>query len=172
MATEPVNTGFPQNVTASHSEDPSRHIQSVQSDALISRLKEAIGGNVSAFARQSQVRESLLRKYLAGSQPGVFNVVQIADAAGVTTEWLATGRPPKTRGELREAMRCLLRSESEDTRVESGPCVENPVGASKINAEALAAILAGIIDAMGPSADPRLAAKKAVELYWEVLGGA
>jgi len=43
-------------------------------------------------------------------------------------------------------------------------------GAPKINAEALAAILAGILDAMGPSADPRLAAQKAVDLYLEVLG--
>lgn len=169
MRRTPMNPGFSENVTASHSDDGSRHISGVESDALIARLKEAIGGNVSAFARRSHVRESLLRKYLAGSQPGVFNIVQIAEAAGVTTEWLATGRAPKTRGELRDAMRAQGR-EGEDGRCASPPGgAADPVGAPRINAEALAAILTGILQAMGPAPDYPRAVRKAVEYYLDAL---
>jgi phage repressor protein C with HTH and peptisase S24 domain len=44
-----------------------------------------------------------MRKYLAGSEPSATNIAKIADAAGVTVDWLATGREPKYRSEARQA---------------------------------------------------------------------
>lgn len=44
-----------------------------------------------------------MRKYLAGSEPSATNIAKIADAAGVTVDWLATGREPKYRSQARQA---------------------------------------------------------------------
>jgi transcriptional regulator with XRE-family HTH domain len=63
-----------------------------------SRLKVAIGGeSVNSFAKKCDVRESLLRKYLAGTTtPGTDKLIAIAEAANVKIEWLATGHGPMT----------------------------------------------------------------------------
>jgi transcriptional regulator with XRE-family HTH domain len=66
--------------------------------AVSDRIKEAIGDEpVAAFARRCGFGESLLRKYLSGSEPSATNLSRIADAAGVSLEWLATGRGKKER---------------------------------------------------------------------------
>lgn len=64
-----------------------------------SRLRECIGEEpVAAFARRCGFSEGLLRAYLkAEKQPGMERLVRIADVAGVTLDWLATGRGPKRR---------------------------------------------------------------------------
>jgi transcriptional regulator with XRE-family HTH domain len=46
---------------------------------------------VSAFARKVGLSESLLRKYLKGSEPSLSRADQIARMANVSLEWLATG---------------------------------------------------------------------------------
>ncbi|MFN4097786.1 MAG: helix-turn-helix domain-containing protein [Sphingomonas sp.] len=62
------------------------------------RIRSAIGEEpVAAFARRCGFGESLLRKYLAGAEPSAKNLARIADAAGVSLEWLATGRGPMRR---------------------------------------------------------------------------
>ena len=72
--------------------------------SLSERIRFAIGDEpVAAFARRCGFGESLLRKYLQGSEPSATNLAKIADAAGVTVDWLATGRGPRTRAEAREA---------------------------------------------------------------------
>ena len=69
--------------------------------SLSERIRLAIGDEpVAAFARRCGFGESLLRKYLQGSEPSATNLAKIADAAGVTVDWLATGRGPRTRAEL------------------------------------------------------------------------
>lgn len=71
---------------------------------MSARIRAAIGEEpVAAFARRCGFGESLLRKYLQGSEPSATNLAKIADAAGVTVDWLATGRGPRTRAEAREA---------------------------------------------------------------------
>ncbi|MDN3519557.1 hypothetical protein QWY84_18265 [Aquisalimonas lutea] len=45
-----------------------------------------------SFANACGLSDSLIRKYLAGSLPGLDKVVVIAREAGVSVEWLATGR--------------------------------------------------------------------------------
>lgn len=68
---------------------------------MSARIRAAIGEEpVAAFARRCGFGESLLRKYLQGSEPSATNLAKIADAAGVTVDWLATGRGPRTRAEL------------------------------------------------------------------------
>lgn len=63
---------------------------------LKDRLRLAIGDEPgNAFARRAGVAESVLRKYLAGAQPSADRLVAMADAAGVSIEWLAAGRGPR-----------------------------------------------------------------------------
>lgn len=105
MAETRVNKGRAEKVTASHSPQEARHIPTSESDALARRIAEVMGDrNVSGFARECGFGESLLRKYLAGAQPNTSNLVAIANAGGVMVDWLATGREPKTRAELRAAV--------------------------------------------------------------------
>lgn len=57
------------------------------------RLRELIGASsVSAFARRVELGESLIRKYLKGSEPTLSRANQIAEVTGCSLEWLATGR--------------------------------------------------------------------------------
>lgn len=56
------------------------------------RLKTLHGDmSVSAFARKVGLNESLIRKYLKGSEPSLSRADQIARRANVSLEWLATG---------------------------------------------------------------------------------
>ena len=57
------------------------------------RLRQIIGErSVHRFAREAGLSDSLLRKYLNGSHPGLDRLVQLADAGEVSVQWLATGR--------------------------------------------------------------------------------
>lgn len=103
MAETLINSEDQAKVTASHSPDQSRHFRAEESDAIAKRISELLGDKkISWFARECGFGESLLRKYLNGAQPNALNLAAIADASGVTIDWLVTGRPPKTRAELRE----------------------------------------------------------------------
>ncbi len=46
-------------------------------------------GSTHAFAKKAGVSDTMLRKYLSGSSPGLDNLLLIADAGGVTLDWLA-----------------------------------------------------------------------------------
>ncbi|AWB65183.1 hypothetical protein C2869_01410 [Saccharobesus litoralis] len=63
------------------------------SSTFAGRLKTLKGtkSNV-AFASQVGISESLLRKYLAGSEPSLSKANQIAYKANCSLEWLATGQ--------------------------------------------------------------------------------
>lgn len=59
------------------------------------RLRQAIGTqSVLAFAQKCDISDSLVRKYLSGSLPRVDKLVRMAEVAGVSVEWLATGKGP------------------------------------------------------------------------------
>ena len=56
------------------------------------RLKTLIGdSSVSAFARKVGLSESLIRKYIKGSEPSLSRAYQIAKKTNVSLEWLALG---------------------------------------------------------------------------------
>lgn len=75
---------------ASTAETPNSTIEDAQTFA--ERLRQLIGdASVSAFARKVGLSESLIRKYLKGSEPSLPRADQIARLANVSLEWLATG---------------------------------------------------------------------------------
>ncbi|WP_427983032.1 helix-turn-helix domain-containing protein [Agarivorans sp.] len=56
------------------------------------RLKELMAEqSISSFARKVELSESLIRKYLKGSEPSLAKANQIAQKANCSLEWLATG---------------------------------------------------------------------------------
>lgn len=64
-------------------------------ETIATRLLETIGDeSVASFAKRSGVGESLLRKYLSGSQPSAENLLKLADAGAVNVAWLIDGRLP------------------------------------------------------------------------------
>lgn len=67
----------------------------MNSDLFSDRLRKAIGEeSANSFARRAGLGESLVRKYLAGSAPGIDKVAAIAAAANVRLEWLINGAGP------------------------------------------------------------------------------
>lgn len=94
------------NPTASDSGSSSRRILVAESDAIAMRLKELVGDKKLVwFAKECEVGESTLRNIIGGAMPRADILVAIANAGGVTVDWLATGRPPKTLAELRALVR-------------------------------------------------------------------
>lgn len=170
MAVSGNNSAGCENRNSSDSDPAAVPIRTGESELFAVRLREIVGEESQrSFAGRCGFSDRLLGSYMHGEKlPGVGNLRAIADAGGVTVDWLVSGRPPKWRSEVVAALR---------QAAAPGPalsCRDPDASASyaapKINAEALAAILAGILDAMGPSADLRLAAQKAVDLYFEVSG--
>lgn len=102
MARARVKSGDLENPAAPDSGDLSRPILGNESGALVQRMKEVIGDeSVSSFSRRCGVSEAVLRSYLNdGRTPSIDKAAAIAQAGGVTVDWLATGRPPRTRAEL------------------------------------------------------------------------
>jgi len=59
---------------------------------LADRIRQLMNDNsVSAFARKTGLSESLVRKYLNGSDPSLSRAQQIAEKNNVSLSWLATG---------------------------------------------------------------------------------
>ena len=84
----------------------SGHIRAEESDQLVKRLLEVIGDEpLLAFSRRCGIGEGTLRNVIkTNASPRTEHMVAIADAANVTVEWLATGRPPKWRKDLLAAL--------------------------------------------------------------------
>jgi transcriptional regulator with XRE-family HTH domain len=84
------------NPTRTDASDSSRRILDIESDQLKTRLREIMGSESnSSFGRKCGLSESLIRKYLNGTLPSSKNAAKIADACGVTVDWLATGKGNK-----------------------------------------------------------------------------
>lgn len=105
MAETRLYRGFARNPTASDSTKDTRRIHGLESDAFVARVKEVIGDRkMTWFASECGVGESTLRNILAGAWPRTDILCAIAETGGVTLDWLATGRSPKTRAELKAAL--------------------------------------------------------------------
>ncbi len=62
------------------------------------RLRSLIGNQtVSGFAREVGLSESLIRKYLQGSEPTLSKARQIARNCDVSIDWLAGDQPTSSR---------------------------------------------------------------------------
>lgn len=64
--------------------------------AFIERLRILIDrrGSVLGLATSAHLKNSSIHLWLGGSEPSREKLVKLADAAGVTVEWLAAGRGP------------------------------------------------------------------------------
>lgn len=69
-------------------------------DDFIARLRVLVerAGNASALVRQAGISPSGFQKYLGGAEPSRRVLMALADAGGVTLEWLMTGRGPMEAG--------------------------------------------------------------------------
>ena len=92
-------------------------------EGFSSRLKLLLSReeSVVAFTRKSGIGDSLLRRYLTGSEPGLDKLIRIARAAAVRVEWLATGEGPMGL----EADEPMMPRSSEWALRESGPLVDH-----------------------------------------------
>lgn len=78
----------------------SKRLEMPNSDGFAARLKEAIGNeSILSFSKRCGISEGTTRKYLTGSQPGIDKLLTLAAVAGVTIEWLATGRASELCGD-------------------------------------------------------------------------
>ncbi|MBE2259491.1 MAG: hypothetical protein IAE88_11570 [Rhodobacteraceae bacterium] len=94
MTETSANKGAQINGPAPDSTPAQRHAVDSEAGALAARLKAIIGEeSVSSFARRCRLAESVLRTYLRdGRMPPLDKASVIAAAAGVSVDWLATGR--------------------------------------------------------------------------------
>lgn len=101
-----------ENRTTGKASDSPRPILGGESDGFVARLEEVIGDkSVSSFSRRSQIGESVIRGYLTlGKRPRLDHLVSLADAGNVLVDWLATGRGPKTRADLKALQEAALRA--------------------------------------------------------------
>lgn len=53
-----------------------------------------------AFSKKVGISDTMVRKYLSGSMPGLDKLLLIADTAGVSLDWLIADRGPMRPGEL------------------------------------------------------------------------
>lgn len=61
------------------------------------RLEALIGDeSVHAFGKRARINDTSMRAYLKDTMPGLDKLVQIAEAGGVTLDWLARGVGPKS----------------------------------------------------------------------------
>lgn len=62
-----------------------------------------MAGSAEKLAHKSAVSARIIGKYLAGeSLPGLEKLIALAEAGGVTVQWLATGEGPMRRGDKAE----------------------------------------------------------------------
>lgn len=61
--------------------------------------KITAGHSLNSFAKKCGLSESLLRQYKTGTLPRLDKLIQVADAANLNVNWLATGEGPMLRSE-------------------------------------------------------------------------
>lgn len=66
----------------------------------VKRLSDMVGGR-GELAQRSGLSRSVIDKYLNGqSEPSRQRLLTLAEAGGVTVQWLSTGEPPMRPGDL------------------------------------------------------------------------
>jgi transcriptional regulator with XRE-family HTH domain len=75
---------------------PAETVTVMNCDDLSARIKMLIGSeSARSFAHRAGVSPSTLRSILGGHRPNVENLIAIADAGGVSLDWLAKGTGSK-----------------------------------------------------------------------------
>ena len=131
------------------------------------RLRLALGSKpVHAFARGAGMTDSLLRKYLsATSLPGLDKLLELAKAAGVRLEWLATGEGPMRHGAEPSQLSDLVAVRRYYVRASAGPgridereeSVELALPRHLLRGLGVEPARAAVIQAIGDSMTPTIA---------------
>jgi transcriptional regulator with XRE-family HTH domain len=147
----------PNPTTAERALDP-RPFADIDADALAARLKAIIGDeSVSSFARRCGMAESVLRTYLRdGRMPPLDRALAIAAVAGVSVDWLATGRG--ARGIAQDRAAYTVNSGS-------AAAAEAPV----LDAAVLEGVVKAVLQGQGGRASPEHLAAMIVDLYQRAL---
>jgi len=73
----------------------------IKESTFATRLTLALSGeSIHAFSLRSGIPDSTMRKYLAGTMPGLDNLLAISEASGVTLDWLVAERGPMRREDV------------------------------------------------------------------------
>lgn len=71
----------------------------MQETTFAGRLEIALSGEKpGSFAKRTGISDSTIRRYLAGTMPGVDKLLELATALDVTLDWLAAERGPMRLG--------------------------------------------------------------------------
>lgn len=131
------------------------------------RLREVIeeAHNPSAYAEACGLSPSLVQSYSQGSQPGLENLIKLANGAAVTVEWLATGRGPKHPSDIDTETFALIQRMNIQANAGHGTVAEDqaPYGSLAFRRDWLrqlgvSALDAWIINADGDSMEPTIRA--------------
>lgn len=108
------------------------------------RICADLAGSGDALAQKASIPRRTLETYLAGDADlKVPRMVAIADAAGVSVEWLATGRGPM----LREEKRQIGDAYKPVTGTAFTPTIGTAVAAEQIDSRLLARVHQGVSEA-------------------------
>ncbi|EXI82131.1 MAG: helix-turn-helix protein [Candidatus Accumulibacter appositus] len=137
-----------------------RPFADIDASALAARLKAVIGEeSVSSFARRCGMAESVLRTYLRdGRMPPLDRALAIAAAAGVSVDWLATGRGARAFAQVTAAY-------SATPEASTAPAADAPV----LNAAVLEGIVKAVLQGQGGQASAEQLAAMIVDLYQRAL---
>jgi len=158
MTGSAANSGSKPNTTTAERALDQRPFADIDARALAARLKAAIGDeSVSSFARRCGMAESVLRTYLRdGRMPPLDRALAIAAVAGVSVDWLATGRGARGLAQVRAAY---------TVSSESAAAAEAPV----LDAAVLEGIVKAVLQGQGGCASPEHLAAMIVDLYQRAL---
>ncbi len=135
---------------------PTPNPQPADRAAITERLREAVAksGGPGQVSSRSKVALGTLNGYLAGGDMKLSNLVRLAQACGVSVEWLATGGGPLPRWERRSAGNTGLSS-----------AVQAPLAPPRIDARLLAKAIE-IVDSLGgASLSPHERAQRIAHSY-------
>ncbi len=123
-------------------------------------------GSVADLARAVGVSDNAIYKWVSGrGQPGMISLVNLAKAAGVSVEWLATGRGAPAKGQARSSEPEFTAMPRHQLRGNDGrPAIQSPQIVDYLNfkSEWLQRVLAAdpknlvLAEAVGDSMSPTL----------------
>lgn len=130
-------------------------------EAFAARLRALIGRqSVLSFSRACGVTESVLRSYLHdGRMPSLDRALAIAGAAGVSVDWLASGRGPRAMAEVRAAYPIGGGDASAADEAARPP----------LDAALLQSVLKAVCTELGSSGSPERIAALTIERYRQAI---
>jgi transcriptional regulator with XRE-family HTH domain len=150
----------PPDASGSDPDVPSRVVPEVDPAVLAARLKWLIGSEpVASFARRCGLSEAVLRSYITDHRmPPLNKALAIANTAGVSLDWLATGQRFRTAS--KRAADAMGSGDADPAGESARPPLEVAV---------LEGIVKAVLEAQGARATPAELATRIVDLYQRAM---